>query len=386
MQGRVAIVHDWLASMRGGERVVESLCRIYPQADVFTLHWEPSRLTATLRDRRVTTSFVERFATAPGVRGRFRALLPLFPMAIESFRLGGYSLVLSSSHCVAMGARAPADALHVAYVHSTMRYVHESQPAYEASVPGGALGRFAFRATAQALRTWEAAASARPDVLVANSTYTRDRIRRAWRRESEVIAPPVDTARFERALVRTDPDAPMIVVSALVPNKRVDLAVRAFQGRRERLVVVGEGPERARIERLAGPNVTFRGWVDDAELERLVATSSALVHPAVEDFGMVLVEALAAGKPVIACREGGAVDVVRSPEAGILVDAPTVDAFRSALDRIALVGAFDPARRQAIARAFDRAVFERRILETVEAALQRRDVSGPSRARGRSVA
>jgi glycosyltransferase involved in cell wall biosynthesis len=371
MRGPVAIVHDWLTSMRGGERVVEALCELYPHADVFALRCEPSQLSPSLAGRRVTTSFIDRWARTPLLRGRFRGLLPLFPLAVQAFRLDGYALVISSSHCVALGALAPPGALHIAYVHSPMRYVHESQIAYEASVPGGRLGRLAFRGLAHYLRRWDAAAATRPHVMIANSPFTRERIRRYYRRDAEVIAPPVDTARFERAAARAaasdDPRAPLLVVSALVPYKRVDLAVRALAGRPERLVIVGDGPERARLERLADRNVTFLGRVDEHALDDLFAGCCALLHPALDDFGIVMVEAMAAGKPVLACREGGACEIVRADETGLFIEAPTVEGVRAALDRLAATR-FDAARLQAHARGFDRAVFERRFVAAVERA------------------
>ncbi len=344
----VAIVHDWLTSMRGGERVVEALYKVFPQADLFTLTWDPARLSPALARRQATTSAIHCLASAPFVSGRFRALLPLFPLAVESFKLDRYALVVSSSHCVALGAIAPPTALHVAYVHSTLRYVRESQFIYEASVPGGHLGRALFRGTASYLRRWETAAAARPHLLIANSTYTRERIRSYYKRDALVIAPPIETRRFERAaaaIVPSEAEEPFLMVSALVPNKRVDLALRAFDGRPERLVVVGEGPERARLERLAGPNVTLLSRVDEAELAALFGGCRALLHTGVDDFGMVMAEALAAGKPVLACAEGGALDIVRDGETGLLIESPTVESVRAALDRFArLPKGFDLTR------------------------------------------
>jgi lipopolysaccharide/colanic/teichoic acid biosynthesis glycosyltransferase/glycosyltransferase involved in cell wall biosynthesis len=382
----VAIVHDWLMSMRGGERVVEVLLDIFPRADLFTLTWDPARLSPMLARRAATTSPIHALARAPFIGGRFRPLLPLFPRAIESFRLDRYALVVSSSHCVALGAVAPPGALHVAYVHSTLRYVHEAQLAYEASVPGGPVGRTAFRGVARYLRRWEAAAAARPDALLANSTYTRERIRSYYGRDAQVIAPPIETGRFERAAAgapATPGDAPFLLVSALVPNKRVDLALRAFQGRPERLVVVGEGPERGRLERLLGPNVTLLPRVDDARLAELYAGCRALLHTAVDDFGMVMVEAMAAGKPVLACAQGGALDIVEDGENGLRIDAPTVDAVRAALDRFArLSGGFEPSALQRFARRFDRAHFERRFLQSVEEAARARRDARSNGARG----
>ncbi len=382
MTERVAIVHDWLTSMRGGERVVEALCSVFPQADLYTLTWDPARLSPALARRRATTSAIHSVANAPFVSGRFRALLPLFPLAVESFKLDGYSLVVSSSHCVAIGALAPASALHVAYVHSTLRYAHEAQGTYEASVPGGQLGRALFRGTAQYLRRWEAAAATRPHVLIANSTYTRQRILRYYQRDAQVIEPPIETRRFERAAARVPSagaHAPYLLVSALVPNKRVDLALRAFQGRSERLVIVGEGPERARLERLLGPNTTLLARLEEGELAALFARCRALLHTGVDDFGMVMVEALAAGKPVLACAEGGALDIVRDGETGLLIREPTVECVRAALDRFeSRAEAFDPAMLRSFARRFDRANFERRFARAVDEARDRRDSSAPA--------
>jgi lipopolysaccharide/colanic/teichoic acid biosynthesis glycosyltransferase/glycosyltransferase involved in cell wall biosynthesis len=382
MPESVAIVHDWLTSMRGGERVVEALCKVFPHADLFTLTWDPSRLSPALAERRAKTSLIHCIASAPLVSGRFRALLPLFPLAVESFRLDRYALVVSSSHCVAIGAIAPPQALHVAYVHSTLRYVREAQPTYEASVPGGRVGRAVFRGTARYMRQWESTAAHRPHVLIANSTYTRERIRRYYQRDALVIEPPIETDRFERASANESScnvEAPFLVVSALVPNKRVELALRAFKGRRERLLIVGEGPERARLEPLAGPNVTFVPRVDEAEMARLFASSRALLHPGVDDFGMVMVEALAAGKPVIACAEGGALDIVRDGETGIFISEPTVESVRAAVDRFMhLPNPFDPTVLKNFAKRFDRENFERRFTDAVEEARkQRRDTIPP---------
>jgi lipopolysaccharide/colanic/teichoic acid biosynthesis glycosyltransferase/glycosyltransferase involved in cell wall biosynthesis len=376
MPERVAIVHDWLTSMRGGERVVEVLCGMFPQADLFTLTWNPTQLSPALARRPATTSPIHRLAAAPFVNGHFRGLLPLFPLAIESFNLQGYGLVISSSHCVAIGAMAPPTALHVAYVHSTLRYAREDQPTYEASVPGGCVGRALFRGTAEYLRSWDTAAANRPHLMIANSTYTRDRVRRYYRRDALVIEPPIETSRFERAAAsapRSTEQAPFLMISALVPNKRVDLALRAFQGRPERLVVVGEGPERARLARLVGPNVKLLSRVSEENLDALCASCRALLHTGVDDFGMVMVEALAAGKPVIALAQGGALDIVRDGETGLLIDAPTVKSVRAALDRFALLSdAFEPAKLQSFARRFDRSNFEWRFAKAVDEAWDQR--------------
>jgi glycosyltransferase involved in cell wall biosynthesis len=374
---RVAIVHDWLVSMRGGERVLESLCRLYPRAPIFTLRYDPRAVSAEIAARDVRTAFTDPLARRlPLGAAGFRMLLPLFPRAIESLPLADFDLVVSSSHAVAKGAIAAPGALHVSYVHSPMRYIWEAAGDYAPSVPGGAVGRAIFAALSRYLRRWDVASTARVQVLVANSGYTQERIRRVYGREAEVIEPPVDAARFARIPdpPLPAPDTPVyLCVSALVPYKRVELAVRAFAapGRRGRLVVVGDGPERARLARLAGPNVELRGRVDDDELWRLYAACRAVVHPALDDFGIVPVEALAAGRPVVAFAAGGALDSVRDGETGVLFAEPTPEALGAALDRLESL-TFEPARLRAAAERFDRTAFEGRFGALVEARLSAR--------------
>jgi glycosyltransferase involved in cell wall biosynthesis len=332
-------------------------------------------MSRELSGRTVRTSFIDRL-----LRGRnlslsgFRMLLPVFPLAIESFCLDGYDLVVSSSHAVAKGAIAPAGAVHVSYVHTPMRYVWEAGPEYAPRVPGGTLGRAAFGVLAHYLRLWDTVATTRVDALVANSRYTRDRIRRCYGRESTIIEPPVEVDRFERV---PDPGPPTgepplyLCVSALVPYKRVDLAVRAFLGRRERLVVVGEGADHDRLAEIAGaaPNIALRGRLDDAEVDRLYAQCQAVIHPAMDDFGIVPVEALAAGRPVVAFAGGGATDSVRDGQTGVLFAESTPASLSDALTRLQGLR-FDPARLRVEARRFDRASFERRFAALVESCLR----------------
>jgi len=372
---RVAIVHDWLVSMRGAENVLESLCRIYPRADVYTLRYDSRHLSPEITSHRVTASFVDTLARKlPLGRAEFRTLLPLFPAAIESFRLDGYDLVISSSHAVAKGARPRAGALCVSYVHSPMRYVWEAEGAYTTHVPGGPLGRAAFSLVAGALRRWDRAVTHRAVALAANSTYTQARIQRYYGRDAIVIEPPVDTRRFARI---PDPsgargDGPTyLCVSALVPYKRVELAVRAMAGRRGRLIVVGEGSDMDRLRGLAPPNVELRGRVADDEVDRLFAACDAVIHPAIDDFGIVPVEALAAGRPVVAFAEGGTVDSIRDGEGGVLFREATPASLASALDALER-RSFTPGTLRALARRFDRDEFERRFAAWVDDARRAR--------------
>ena len=365
MAPRIAIVHDWIVSMRGGERVLESLCRLYPRAPVFTLRYERRAVSATIAAQDVRTAFTDLLARhLPLGPAGFRMLLPLFPKAIESLPLGEFDLVISSSHAVAKGAIAAPRALHLSYVHSPMRYIWEAADDYAPAVPGGPLGRLAFAALARRLRRWDVSSTARVHAMAANSVYTQTRIRRVYGRDSLVIEPPVDAARFARVpdpAPAAEGEGIYLCVSALVPYKRVELAVRAFSGpgQRRRLVVVGDGPERARLASLAGPNVELRGRVDDDELLGLYAACRAVVHPALDDFGIVPVEALAAGRPVVAFAAGGSLDSVRDGETGVLFAEPTPQALTAALDRLERLR-FEPARLRAAAQRFDRTTFERR--------------------------
>ncbi len=370
---RVAIVHDWALSMRGAERVLESLCRLYPDAPIFTLTHDARRLSPELASRRFHDSFLHRWgrrlpAGGPG----FRLFLPLFPAAIESFRLDGFDLIVSSSHAVAKGVRVPPGAVHVSYVHSPMRYIWEARAEYAPSVPGGRLGRAAFGATARYLRRWDRASTARVDVLVANSLYTQERIQRHYGRDSVVIEPPVDVDRFAAVPDLEAGGGPplYLCVSALVPYKRVELAVRAFaaRGRPGHLVVVGDGPQRAHLQRLGGARVTLRGRVDDHELLRLYARCRAVIHPALDDWGIVPREALAAGRPVVVFARGGAADAGRV--GGVLFDRPTPASLNAAIDRLESA-AFDSDRLRAAARRFDRATFEARFAAVVAGATAR---------------
>src|SRR5262245_16639520 len=272
----VALVHDWLPGMRGGERCLEVFCELFPDADLFTLLHVPGSVAPLIERRRVVTSFVQRLPDA--ARG-YRRYLPLFPLAVSRFDLGGYDLVLSSSHAVAKGVRVPAGALHVCYCFTPMRYVWDLYPDYFGP-SAGALTRAVMPLVAAALRRWDRRTAAGVRHFVAISRFVADRIRLAYGRAAEVIYPPVDVARFR---IDESPGDFYLVVSALTPYKRIDLAVEAANRLERRLLVVGTGPEERRLRALAGPRVEFLGWRDDAEVAELYARCRALIFPTVED-------------------------------------------------------------------------------------------------------
>ncbi|MCS6920638.1 MAG: glycosyltransferase, partial [Elioraea sp.] len=281
---KVAIVHEWLDTYAGSERVLEQMLAVFPQADLYALcDFLPEGERGFLGGRTPRTTFIQRL---PFARRRFRNYLGLMPLAIESLDLAGYDLVLSSSHAVAKGAITGPGTVHIAYVHSPMRYAWDLQAQYlrESGLERGIRGAYA-RWLLHRLRLWDQASAARPDAILANSSYVAERIRKAWRREAEVLHPPVDTEAFS---VGTEPRMHYLVASRLAPYKRVDLVVTAFRRLPDRrLVVVGDGPQRPQVHAAAAgaANIDLRGHVPRDELVRLMRTARAFVFAAEEDFG-----------------------------------------------------------------------------------------------------
>lgn len=322
---RVAIVHYWLVTMRGGEKVLEELCRLYPQADIFTLVADRDKLSPFLRERTIYTSFLQRF---PGAKKHYQKLLPLMPFALEHFDLNAYDIVLSSESGPAKGVVVRPDALHICYCHSPMRYIWDHYHVYRRDM--SALGRVAMSIAAPFLRVWDVTTSARVDVFVANSAHVARRIKRVYGRAAEVVHPPVAVDDFSIAADRGDF---YLCAGQLVSYKRIDLAVRAFTGTSRRLLVIGEGAQMADLKRIAGPNVEFLGYQPFAVLKDHLARCRALVFPGEEDFGILPVEAMASGRPVIAFDGGGARETVADPAVGIRFAQQDVASLRDALDR-----------------------------------------------------
>jgi len=328
---RVALVHDWLTGMRGGERVVDALLELMPQAELFTLVHRPGSVSERIEARRIHTSFVQ---ALPGVQRHYRWYLPLFSRAIERFDFGGFDLVVSSSHCVAKGA-ITRGIPHLCYCHTPVRYAWDQFDAYFGKGRSRLPIRLAAGAVTRSLRDWDRRTADRVHAFVANSNHVRERIRMAYGRDARVIHPPVDLDRFAPAPAREDF---YLIVSALVPYKRIDIAVEAMTRLGRPLVVVGSGPELPRLRALAGPTVRFTGWLSDAEVAELMGRCRALLMPGLEDFGLVPVEAQAAGAPVIALGAGGVLDTVVDAAAGadatgVLFALPTADGLREAVLR-----------------------------------------------------
>jgi len=317
--------------MRGGEKCLEAACEVFPDADIFTLLYRPGSVTPAIERHRIATSFLQRL---PKVHRYYRYLLPLYPMAVERFDLSAYDLVLSMSHAVAKGAIPGPDAQHVCYCFSPMRYVWDLYADYFGAAPRAP--ELVISAFASYLRVWDVAATARVDRIAAISRHVQRRIARYYRRESTVIYPPVEEIYFREDLPSQAGEY-FLIVSSLVPYKRIELAIEAFGRWREPLWIVGSGPEERRLKQRAGPNVRFLGWQGAEALPDLYRRARALVFPGIEDFGIAPIECQAMGRPVIGFGSGGLTETVRpvgngAQPTGVLFDEQTVDGVLAALE------------------------------------------------------
>jgi glycosyltransferase involved in cell wall biosynthesis len=359
MAPRVALVHDFLLDLRGAERVFAAICDAWPDADVYTAVYDERGTEGRFAGRRPRTSFLQR--VRPTSR-TFRPLLPLYPHAIESFDLRGYDIVISSSSAWAHGVLVDPGATHVCYCHNPFRYAWtEREATLRARNP---ITRPVLRLLLNRWRQWDWIAAQRVDRYVANSRLTATRIRRYFGRESTVLYPPVETGRFGTAPVGPH----YMVLAELMAHKRIDVAVRAFNALGLPLLVVGDGPELRRLRRLAGPTITFTGRVSDERVADLVARARALVVTATEEFGIAAVEALAAGRPVIAVGHGGVRESVVEGETGTFFERSDPDALAEAVLRFD-PHAIDPGACRAAAERFGaerfREQLKRIIAETV---------------------
>jgi len=299
---KIALVCDWLTAMRGGERCLDAICEIYPDADIFTLVHFRGSVSKTIETHKIQTSYVQRL---PGSKKNFRIYLPLFPHAIQKFDFSGYDYVLSFSHCAAKGIKVPQGLLHICYCHTPMRYAWHMRDAYLDTIPR--LERLPVEYMLNRLKNWDAGASSRVTHFIANSKNTQNRIREAYNRDSVIIYPPVDCSRFS---VSEDDDGYYLVLSALVPYKRIDIAVKAFSATGQKLVIVGNGPELPRLKNMASANISFVDNASDSEVVEYLKKCKALIFPGEEDFGIVPLEAQACGKQIIAFGRGGALETV----------------------------------------------------------------------------
>jgi glycosyltransferase involved in cell wall biosynthesis len=344
-----AIVHDFFVPERGGERVALELSRLLPLAAVYTSFFDAARFGDRIDPARVRTWPLQRLL---GPTPHFRSFLPLYPAWFSLLDLRAYDLVIGSSVAFTNAVRTRPGAVHVSYVHTPMRYAWDLDR-YLAGSSDSRISAAAARLVRPSLRRWDRWAARKPDVLVANSATVRERIRRLWKRDAEVIFPPVDVAGIP---LSTRDDGFLLVAARMLAYRRIDLAVAAATALGRELLVVGEGPERARLGKLAGPSVRFLGHVDRPMLVDLFARCHAYLVPGVEDFGIAPVEAMAAGKPVIAFGAGGVTETVVDGRTGIFFERQETAALAEAIERLDGLS-FDPTVIRARAKEFDTVVF-----------------------------
>ena len=354
---KIAIVHDFLMQMGGAEKVVEVLHDMFPDAPIYTSAYDPEAMPAYYRTWDIRTSFLQQM---PFKRHTHRFALPLYPLAFESFDLSEYDLVISSSSAFAKGVITQPHTTHVCYTHAPMRFAWTSRSYLQNERAGRSLKNLLLPVMYY-LRNWDSQASSRVDTYVANSSAVARRIAKFYRRDCEIVCPPVNTTRF---VIAPEVGDYHIIVSRSVPYKRLDLAVQAFTRLGRPLKVVGTGRQMKDLQAMAGPNVEFMGHVDDVELPGLLARAQAFLMPGEEDFGIAPVEANACGRPVIAFAAGGALDSQIDGVTGVLFAEQTVDALCQAVERADTI-AFDPARIRAHAQRFDTAMFRRHLSEVI---------------------
>lgn len=359
----VALVHDWLTGMRGGEKCLEVLCELYPDAPVYTLLHNTGAMSPLIESKTIITSFID---SLPGKETKYRSYLPLFPAAIERFDFSDFDLVISTSHAVVKGAKVRKDALHICYCHTPMRYVWEMFDEYFGKEKAGVAVRAAMQLVRPYLRQWDVRTSDRVHYYIANSENVRKRIQRYYHRDAAVIFPPVDTDMFT---LSSRDDGYYLMVTALVPYKRVDLAIEVFNRLGKKLLIVGKGTETDKLRTLAKSNIDFLGWRSDEELARLYAGCTALIFPGEEDFGIVPLEAMACGKPVIAYGKGGALETVVEGKTGLFFSEQTKESLLHAVEQANGI-AFDATAVRNHALRFARPVYKQKMKDFVEQKVQ----------------
>lgn len=358
---RVAIVHDWLNQLGGGEAVLEALHELFPEAPIYTTLYDARVMPEYYRTWDIRTSFLQYL---PRTTAYFRALMPLYPLAIEQFDFSEYDLVISSSSFWAKGIVTPSHTLHICYCHAPMRYVWDVY--YEASWSLPAAIRAPLSLIVHWLRQWDVISAQRVDAFIANSRFVARKIKKYYRRDAVVIHPPVDTGYFVPDDLVEDY---YVIVSRLRPYKRLEIAVEAFNRLGLPLKIIGTGVELPRLRKLAGPTVEVLGWQPRPKVREYVARCRGFVLTAKEDFGIAPVEAMAAGRPVVAYRAGGALETVIEGVTGVFFDEQTPESLVEGIQHLESLMPFDRERIRAHARQYDKTVFMERMQAYIDACM-----------------
>ena len=358
---KVALVHDWLIHMRGGEKVLDGFAELFPDATIYTLFYDKKKLSKNLARLTIKASFLQYL---PGIKHYYRWLLPILPWAIRTIRINEADLVLSSSHCVAKAVKVPPNAYHICYCHTPMRYLWGFQDVYFERF--GPPIRLLIRGILHFLQKWDIQSNQGVDLFIANSEYIRNRIQKVYQRDSLVVHPPLDSGFFKPVGTRENY---YLAVSHFVPYKRIDLVIEAFNQLARKLVVVGSGPLEMRYKELrTSDQIYFLGGISDEDLRKTYAGAKALIFPAEEDFGIVPLEAQACGAPVIAFRKGGAFETVKS---GIFFDVQTAEAIRDAVIRFEALK-FDSTEVSQKVQSFGRGSFLKNMKQTIDTCYSQR--------------
>jgi len=374
---KIALVHDWLTGMRGGEKVLEIFCELFPDAHLYTLLHIKGSVSNTIENMDIRTSFVQKL---PFKNKKYRHYLPIFPTIVERFRLEDYDLVLSSSHCVAKGVITGPKTLHVCYCFTPMRYIWDLYNLYFGKERSNAITRLSMFLVLGYLRKWDVDSSKRVDKFVAISKYVADRIKKYYNRDSDIIYPPADCSYFKPGISNGNF---YLMVTPLAPNKRVDIAVKAFNELDLPLKIIGSGPEEKMLKKIASENIELLGWQPDETVREHYVNCKALIFPGVEDFGIVPLEAQACGRPVIALGEGGVLETVLPLDnkdinaknedsivnnaTGIFFYEQTPESLAQAVIRFKSVAdSFDKGRIRKHAKSFDTAIFKDKIKIYIE--------------------
>jgi len=358
---KTALVHYWLTGMRGGEKVVESICNVFPDIDIFTLVYNRDKISELINNHKVFTSFVQKL---PFAKKKYQTYLPFMPVAIEQFDLSDYDIVISSESGIAKGVLTRPETCHFCYCHTPMRYLWNMYFDYLKNERVGFFKRKFIEIFFNYLRVWDLATASRVDYFISNSNNVRKRILKYYRRESDVIYPPVDV---EDMIFRVKKEDYFLVVSQLVSYKRIDIAVKAFNELKKELVIIGEGSEYKKLKKMANSNIKFMGWQEPDNLKRYYAEAKAFIFPGEEDFGITPVEAQAGGTPVIGFGRGGLLETVIDGETGMFFHRQDGKDLAAAVENFESKSSmFDPYRIRENSLKFGRERFEKDLKKFIE--------------------
>lgn len=355
---RVAIIHDWLVSMRGGEKVLETVLEIFPQADIFTLVYDKEKMSDRINSKKITQSFLQFF---PFPKKLYRHYVMFHPWAVESFDLRKYDIVISLSHCAAKGVLTSPESIHMSYMFTPMRYAYDMFFEYFNFRRFGLLKKIFYSGIFCQLRIWDYASSQRIDKILTISQFVGSRIKRCYNLDPEILYPPADTGFFNPGPDSAGEDF-YLIVSALVPYKRVDLAISAFNRNNKKLVIIGTGPEYRKLKKLVTGNITFKGFVSDREVREYYRRAKGFIFPGKEDFGLTMVEANACGTPVIAYNGGGAAEIIEDGKNGILFRIQNPDSLNRAIARFEKINWDLPIIRKSSLR-FSNEIFKQKFIQ-----------------------